>query len=238
VSSAFFCRHCQYPLRGLTEHRCPECGQAFDPADATTMNVGRPLSKFARRCLNPTGYWFAGLSAANAAFILVATAAPGWYWGLVMLSLLIWLLIGGWWCLRVGLYILISIIYRQPLYWHKRQWLKWLVAPLVVVLTIGLVKVGAPWKTAFLLSRPAMEQLAMQARQQPNNPPQPNWVGLFPIDSVRVDAAGTLTFRIRGTGFLFEEHFFGHQPSGNWPEAGVNHRRILGSNWFTFQDDW
>jgi hypothetical protein len=29
-----YCRKCQYNLRGLTERRCPECGQAFDPADS------------------------------------------------------------------------------------------------------------------------------------------------------------------------------------------------------------
>ncbi len=27
------CRECGYDLRGLTEHRCPECGKPFDPAD-------------------------------------------------------------------------------------------------------------------------------------------------------------------------------------------------------------
>lgn len=25
------CKKCGYDLRGLTEHRCPECGQSFDP---------------------------------------------------------------------------------------------------------------------------------------------------------------------------------------------------------------
>lgn len=27
------CPHCGYSLRGLPEHRCPECGNAFDPAE-------------------------------------------------------------------------------------------------------------------------------------------------------------------------------------------------------------
>ena len=26
-----YCRACSYVLDGLTEHRCPECGRAFDP---------------------------------------------------------------------------------------------------------------------------------------------------------------------------------------------------------------
>ena len=28
-----FCSACDYPLAFLTEHRCPECGQTFDPSD-------------------------------------------------------------------------------------------------------------------------------------------------------------------------------------------------------------
>jgi predicted amidophosphoribosyltransferase len=37
-----FCLGCSYPLDGLDEHRCPECGRAFDPADPGTF-VLKPL---------------------------------------------------------------------------------------------------------------------------------------------------------------------------------------------------
>ncbi len=32
-----YCRRCGYALIGLSEHRCPECGRRFDPADARTV---------------------------------------------------------------------------------------------------------------------------------------------------------------------------------------------------------
>lgn len=32
-----WCLECGYSLHGLPECRCPECGQPFDPADATTF---------------------------------------------------------------------------------------------------------------------------------------------------------------------------------------------------------
>lgn len=32
-----FCIGCGYALRGLQEHRCPECGRGFDPADPNTF---------------------------------------------------------------------------------------------------------------------------------------------------------------------------------------------------------
>ena len=31
------CLSCKYDLAQLTEHRCPECGRAFDPNDSTTF---------------------------------------------------------------------------------------------------------------------------------------------------------------------------------------------------------
>lgn len=33
------CLSCQYDLSSLTEHRCPECGRAFDPKDANTFAI-------------------------------------------------------------------------------------------------------------------------------------------------------------------------------------------------------
>lgn len=37
-----FCLGCEYPLDGLSEHRCPECGRAFEPADEDSF-VLKPL---------------------------------------------------------------------------------------------------------------------------------------------------------------------------------------------------
>jgi hypothetical protein len=33
------CRNCHYLLEGLTEHRCPECGAAFDPTNPDTFRL-------------------------------------------------------------------------------------------------------------------------------------------------------------------------------------------------------
>jgi predicted amidophosphoribosyltransferase len=32
-----YCRRCSYALVGLSENRCPECGQPFDPANRRTF---------------------------------------------------------------------------------------------------------------------------------------------------------------------------------------------------------
>ena len=33
------CKTCHYSLSGLSEHRCPECGRAFDPNDPNTVEL-------------------------------------------------------------------------------------------------------------------------------------------------------------------------------------------------------
>jgi hypothetical protein len=35
------CLSCKYDLSNLTEHRCPECGGAFDPTDPRTFDNGK-----------------------------------------------------------------------------------------------------------------------------------------------------------------------------------------------------
>lgn len=37
-----YCLKCGYDLQGQKEHRCPECGNEFDPADPTTFADSRP----------------------------------------------------------------------------------------------------------------------------------------------------------------------------------------------------
>ena len=37
------CKTCHYSLEHLTEHRCPECGRAFDPKDPKTFDIPQSL---------------------------------------------------------------------------------------------------------------------------------------------------------------------------------------------------
>lgn len=36
------CLHCRYRLAGLAAHRCPECGEPFDPDDPETYLIEQP----------------------------------------------------------------------------------------------------------------------------------------------------------------------------------------------------
>lgn len=53
---ATFCRTCGYCLFGLPSHRCPECGNGFDPGDPRTFRR-RPR----RECPRPAVLWCAAI---------------------------------------------------------------------------------------------------------------------------------------------------------------------------------
>jgi hypothetical protein len=48
-----YCKHCGYPLHGLINNQCPECGRQFDPSDSATFARRPPrlaLRRSLRRC--------------------------------------------------------------------------------------------------------------------------------------------------------------------------------------------
>ena len=56
-----YCSDCEYNLDGLPEHRCPECGQPFDPDDPRTFKTARPHKRWRWHVLlrpSPLGYLY------------------------------------------------------------------------------------------------------------------------------------------------------------------------------------
>lgn len=92
-----FCLGCGYCLRQLTERRCPECGRAFDPDDARTMSLGKPLWRWQRWLLRPLGWRTISLAILGTAGLVYLGRWPGfspepwsvlrgefrWYWPVV-----------------------------------------------------------------------------------------------------------------------------------------------------------
>lgn len=57
IPESAVCLKCGYALRGLHEAMCPECGRAFDPADASTYRLGRTVIKRWRKWAEPPAGW-------------------------------------------------------------------------------------------------------------------------------------------------------------------------------------
>jgi hypothetical protein len=56
------CLGCNYPLRGLPESVCPECGRAFDPDDTSTYRHGPWRPRWRRRTGPPKAWHLWGLT--------------------------------------------------------------------------------------------------------------------------------------------------------------------------------
>ncbi|MBL9031303.1 MAG: hypothetical protein JNM80_06305 [Phycisphaerae bacterium] len=68
-----FCFGCRYDLRSIAASRCPECGRAFDPADARTYS--RAVRAEAPRWVLALGLVAAAWPLVTAATFLVTTLA-------------------------------------------------------------------------------------------------------------------------------------------------------------------
>lgn len=120
------CLGCAYALRGLTAQRCPECGREFDPADAWTMNVGRPHGRLVPALLVPVG------APTFAASVVAAGLVFWWIAGLpetplaMALASLLWFAIYAYRLVRFATLRALARIYRQPV---RREPRRRLMAP-------------------------------------------------------------------------------------------------------------
>ena len=70
-SATIYCRTCSYNLHGLPENRCPECGNAFDPADPKTFR------RWPRRAV---WVWVRRITLVLLVPILLYGGMVGWLW--------------------------------------------------------------------------------------------------------------------------------------------------------------
>jgi len=154
------CLDSSYPLRGLADFRCPECGRVFDPKRPLTMNVGLPLAGLARVAAGPMGRL---PRIAMWALLAVGVVGPGWLVpsdDLAVLWLLLWLtFFAGCW-VRSFLRRLVARRRGQPKEMLRvDDRFRW-KARLAFVLSVVLVLTRAPFVLAILVSRPWLDSYA------------------------------------------------------------------------------
>jgi hypothetical protein len=84
------CANCDYNLTGLTENRCPECGNSFDPAELQRLLRNAPapkgLTALVIQVLWPAAVFPSVLG-------LVAVAGPRWLFGTWAITLVVTLVV-------------------------------------------------------------------------------------------------------------------------------------------------
>jgi hypothetical protein len=185
VPKEALCLGCNYPLRGLPENRCPECGLDFDPADDWTMNLGRPMTPFARDLIRSETRWAWPAFFVAAAMILWGSAwLPG---GQVVefigaCLLLVNVVYRG---VRFSAIVLLARHYRQK----RRIRLGFLASPyasfVLLVFLITCVALDVPLRISLMFARPAIYRIWAVHPYTGGTIPG-RWLGPLRADSIGV----------------------------------------------------
>lgn len=110
----------------------------------------------------------------------------------------------------------------------------WLGIAALGFICLALITLGAPMTAQFDLSRSALEQAA--ARVESGDPAGSGWIGFMPVESIRREADGTITFvvgQVRpdggSCGFVYNQSLV--------PPILDSLERQLGDGWWTFCTD-
>ncbi len=137
---------------------------------------------------------------------LYSTSLPGWDSGLVFVAGCACVAIAGFWVFSFA-----TTISKAPGRLPDRVLLRWVGVPLMGYLSLALVFFNVPATARFDLSRSAMEKVAA-VRLSPGSVYGQRWIGLMPVDEVRLDEDGTVIFIVNsggsfgGCGYAYNPH--------------------------------
>lgn len=167
------CWGCGYSLRGIESRRCPECGREFDPADVRSTNRGRVMGRVGRALIRPVSPLLVLLGLVASVLVLVVSrmpvyglhgwfvdvpyylkwgdwkvrfAAAGWRDGVYLAGLLMWgVVVLAWWVGTMVRWVVLRR-YRVPAGVRVRVWRRHLLLLLLMLLTVGMVGAGWPYR--------------------------------------------------------------------------------------------
>ncbi|HEY7876428.1 MAG TPA: hypothetical protein VIG64_15040 [Actinomycetota bacterium] len=186
---------------------------------------------------------------------------PGHGFGGYLMVMATWAAIGVYWFAR-----LVGAMVAGGRRAVLGRWVRWLIAPAIVLVTVGLIVTSAPLHARVAVSLRAMNDLARAAMDAPvpgdgvhssdsGGPGQllhpaefPERVGMFPV--TRVDAyEGGMRFLVTGEGvddstipplvdYSLDEYGFAYSPSGRPPRIGEDTYWHLRGAWYLWEESW
>ncbi len=229
------CLTCDYPLIGLSEFRCPECGRTFDLGNTATFYTGdKPVSQIGRFLRKPVGKYFHCLCGFVALLTLYAHSVPEVYFLLVVLCVFIWGTLAAIWCIRgIGF----SFMMTHQHGWHSRtgrmKWRHWVVGPALLALTILLCVTEVPLWATYWISKSAMDRLAVQVMSTSMPASGPVRVGFMQAVDCEPIPNG-MHFRVEGSGFI-DRGGFAYFTSPPAPRGRDQYRHWHG-NWYLWHE--
>ncbi len=176
---AGLCLDCNYPLMDLPPHRCAECGRAFDPADPSSVNTGRPVPAYASWAVGPISWPVSALALAGVGATLWRARLPvqPFSWGYPV----VW-----GWAAVAAVWLAWPLVRRATL--HHYGWpdrvikpmgrVYWVVPGVMLAMAVAAAE-HVPARAAFAASVPAMDRLAGDVMAHPHQVFPPQWVGAY-----------------------------------------------------------
>jgi hypothetical protein len=229
------CLDCNYPLRGLTAPRCPECGLEFDPANSDTMNMGAPLTRKAQWVLGPMRWPTIAITLVAAALVLWVTRLPRNWLDVSRAGLVVLVLMGIVWLAWPMARTFVARKYN----WPKERLTRgakprYIVGALLLIEAFAIAR-GLPLKAAFWMSKPQMDALAADVIARPKSSPQDQWLGAYKATEVQPIIGGGARFTVEVSADGFRTGFM-YLPSAN-PKAKSRGKQYLGDGWWIWWKD-
>ncbi|HKQ46954.1 MAG TPA: hypothetical protein VJZ71_02665 [Phycisphaerae bacterium] len=229
------CLSCDYPLMSLSEHRCPECGRAFDPADPRTVRTPRSPGKIARFLLRPPGW----PTHVVAVFVLLMSFAagtpPGGYFVALVISVFLWKIFLIAWAIRLAIWVWLRKRYKNDIPASRRKFWHWLSIPASAFTSFILLSTNVPFNVAFWLSRSSIDALANETISGTDLNPKSRWAGLYYADEIE-RIPGGMRFVIPYSGFIDRYGFA--WSSTPLPQNGREEYSHLDGAWYTWKWDF
>ncbi|MDG2030973.1 MAG: hypothetical protein P8J45_08220 [Phycisphaerales bacterium] len=245
-----FCLDCRYDLSASLSHSCPECGRWFDPEDPRTFYNKRRPGRLALAMMTPAGWPSFAFGLALSLLVLVTFSVPagGYFTLFLILAIALPIVVIAFFCdllvsvvvsFRMGRSWLFSVRSDGTRVWRRVQ-TKWLIAPLMVIVTLVITAWQVPARVTFRLSRKSL----LAAISDP--PSGPTYIGLLPVREVMAPiqpadgAPYVRTIWLSEGGGLLNEIGFAHAPGhkNDWLDLGIGGRgwRYSG-DWFLMYSD-
>lgn len=206
---AILCLGCRYPLAGLAEQRCPECGREFDPRDPSTVLI---MSRFmlAPSLSRPPGaaMWAAVVLSAILAVVEASGDPP-----ILMLGGMAgvgWAILAGVVAARVVARLCVPLSRHRLRVSARRFWWPTLSMVALALAAWLLCRSEVPWRARLMLSLPLLNAAADRAEAAPGRITDiEGWIGpVHAIAAFKVEHEGVTALAIE-TGRRFETRLYG-----------------------------
>lgn len=196
-----------------------------------TITTGVETGRVRALLKRPIGWPTALISAGLGAYTLWGFSVPGGpSMGAFALLVLAWFGAGGYWLLR-----LVAALVAGGATPLRQAWRRWIVPPIVVMITVGLLMTSAPLLVRFNLSQNEMDQLA-RASESGVEILDVGRVGLFTVRSVESFDGGV---RFLVNECMVDMCGFAYSSEGRPPNLGGEDSYYhLEGGWFLWEKSW